>query len=85
MEALVSNSQAGVAQLGSPEALSALRSFKASGLLGVAGVAATTTDTGQQWDFPNAWPPIQDLLIQGFQSTGGDAPSCCLFLPHEDV
>ena len=22
-------------------------------------------ESGQQWDFPNAWPPLQQLLVAG--------------------
>lgn len=36
-----------------------------SGLLQNGGVLTTTRHTGQQWDDPNAWPPLQDILIQG--------------------
>lgn len=29
-----------------------------------------TTDSGQQWDYPNAWPPVQHMWIFGLhQST----------------
>lgn len=62
---------AGLVSEGSDQVKAALKSFKASGLLGVAGVSATTVTTGQQWDAPNAWPPIQELLIQGFTAFGG--------------
>jgi alpha,alpha-trehalase len=30
------------------------------------GLATTATDTGQQWDAPNAWPPLQWFAIRGF-------------------
>lgn len=40
-------------------------SLNVSGLIQSAGVQATTTFTGQQWDAPNAWPPEQDLIIEG--------------------
>ena len=26
-----------------------------------------TKDTGQQWDFPNAWPPLVHAIILGFR------------------
>jgi len=25
--------------------------------------------TGQQWDFPNGWPPLQHLLVVGLENT----------------
>ena len=46
------------------------------GLLGPAGVAASVQNTGQQWDYPNAWPPLQDIIIEAFANTGG-MPFCC--------
>jgi alpha,alpha-trehalase len=45
-----------------------VRSFTESGLLQVAGVLTTTAqESGQQWDAPNAWPPLVFLLIEGMQ------------------
>ncbi|XP_057347066.1 trehalase-like [Manis pentadactyla] len=29
------------------------------------GVPTSLQKTGQQWDFPNAWAPLQDLVIRG--------------------
>ncbi|XP_058145162.1 trehalase [Dasypus novemcinctus] len=29
------------------------------------GIPASLRNTGQQWDFPNAWAPLQDLVIRG--------------------
>jgi alpha,alpha-trehalase len=34
------------------------------------GLATTTEDTGQQWDAPNGWAPLQWLAIKGFQQYG---------------
>lgn len=49
-----------------PEALeNIIESFKTSGLIHVGGIATTTVVTGQQWDAPNAWPPEQDIIIEG--------------------
>ncbi|XP_053404626.1 trehalase-like isoform X2 [Mercenaria mercenaria] len=36
------------------------------------GVPSSLLQTGQQWDFPNAWPPLQDILISAL--TDGDLP-----------
>ena len=27
-------------------------------------------DSGQQWDFPNGWPPLQHLAVIGLENTG---------------
>ncbi|TYZ56918.1 hypothetical protein PybrP1_001901 [[Pythium] brassicae (nom. inval.)] len=45
-------------------------SLQTSGLLQVGGVQATDTYTGQQWDAPNAWPPEQDIVIEGLLAVG---------------
>ena len=26
--------------------------------------------TGQQWDFPNGWPPLQSLMVTALENTG---------------
>lgn len=40
-------------------------SLRASGLVQVGGIQATTTFSGQQWDAPNAWSPNQDMVVEG--------------------
>ena len=47
-----------------------VRSLERSGLVQAAGVLTTTLDTGQQWDAPNAWPPLVLLTIEGLQQVG---------------
>ncbi|CAL1678702.1 unnamed protein product [Lasius platythorax] len=34
------------------------------------GTPASVNYTGEQWDFPNAWPPLQSFLVQGLYRTG---------------
>ncbi|XP_059224425.1 trehalase isoform X2 [Stomoxys calcitrans] len=34
------------------------------------GVPNTLYRTGEQWDFPNVWPPMQYLLIKGLENLG---------------
>lgn len=29
------------------------------------GVPTSLKESGQQWDYPNAWPPLQHMLIDG--------------------
>uniref|UniRef100_A0AAY4E4K4 Trehalase n=1 Tax=Denticeps clupeoides TaxID=299321 RepID=A0AAY4E4K4_9TELE len=51
-------------------ALRSLQYLKASGALQYPnGVPTSLKDSGQQWDLPNAWPPLQQLLIQGLSET----------------
>lgn len=34
------------------------------------GIPTSTVDSDQQWDFPNAWSPLQDVVISALTSTG---------------
>ncbi|XP_024861753.1 trehalase isoform X2 [Kryptolebias marmoratus] len=44
----------------------AMRYLKESGALDFPnGVPTSLKASGQQWDFPNAWPPLQHMLIEG--------------------
>ncbi|CAI5734068.1 unnamed protein product [Hyaloperonospora brassicae] len=45
-------------------------SLESSGLLQACGIQTTTFTTGEQWDAPNAWPPLQDIIIEGLQIAG---------------
>lgn len=36
------------------------------------GIPTTQYHTGEQWDYPNAWPPLQHLMIVGLNNTGND-------------
>lgn len=29
------------------------------------GVPTSLENSGEQWDFPNAWPPLQGIFIEG--------------------
>lgn len=37
------------------------------------GLAATNNETGQQWDAPNGWPPLQWMVIKGLREYGHDS------------
>ena len=39
-------------------------------LLQAGGVVSTTNDTGQQWDAPNGWAPLQWVTIKGLRNYG---------------
>ena len=39
-------------------------------LLAPHGLATTTTETGQQWDAPNGWAPLQWIAIDGLRRNG---------------
>ncbi|EHD21136.1 MULTISPECIES: alpha,alpha-trehalase [Brenneria] len=42
-------------------------------LLTPGGIMATEYETGEQWDNPNGWAPLQWMAIQGFKLYGNDA------------
>ncbi len=46
------------------------RLFCAEQLLEPGGLGTTFTATGQQWDRPNGWAPLQYLAIEGLNSYG---------------
>ncbi|CAH1110056.1 unnamed protein product [Psylliodes chrysocephalus] len=33
------------------------------------GIPTSLLQTGQQWDYPNAWPPLQDMIVTGLLNT----------------
>ncbi|KAJ8972939.1 hypothetical protein NQ317_013210 [Molorchus minor] len=38
------------------------------------GIPTSLIRSGEQWDYPNAWPPLQEIVILGLKKTGeGDA------------
>ncbi|MCB8882474.1 alpha,alpha-trehalase TreF [Acidisoma cellulosilytica] len=39
-------------------------------LLAPGGILTTTANTGQQWDAPNGWAPLQWMAVQGFRNYG---------------
>ncbi|MED6145895.1 hypothetical protein PIB30_029379 [Stylosanthes scabra] len=49
---------------------SVVHALKTSGLIRAAGIATSLTDSGQQWDFPNGWAPLQHMLVEGLVKSG---------------
>lgn len=37
------------------------------------GIPTTKEHTGEQWDFPNAWPPLQHMMVIGLYNTDNEA------------
>ena len=51
----------------------AVASLAASGLVGPGGAATSLAcRSGEQWDGPNAWPPLQALLADGLAGVSGE-------------
>ncbi|CAF4954130.1 unnamed protein product [Pieris macdunnoughi] len=50
-----------------------VRYLLASGALDFpGGVPASILHSGEQWDYPNAWPPLQSILIGGLEASGNE-------------
>ncbi|XP_036006207.1 trehalase [Fundulus heteroclitus] len=51
----------------------AVQYLKGSGALNFPnGVPTSLRESGQQWDYPNAWPPLQHMLIEGFSKLASE-------------
>jgi len=60
-------------QLASRRQAAAVAKIVAQQLLKPGGIVTTTIDTGQQWDAPNGWAPLQWIAIGGLRSYGDSA------------
>lgn len=59
-------------QLASDDQAKAVAATIRSRLLGPGGMATTAVDTGEQWDSPNGWAPMQWMAVIGLRSYGQD-------------
>ncbi|MDP9083179.1 MAG: alpha,alpha-trehalase TreF [Pseudomonadota bacterium] len=48
----------------------AVANITARELLRPGGIVTSTVDTGEQWDFPNGWAPLQWIAIAGLRNSG---------------
>ncbi|KAL5747755.1 hypothetical protein ACOSQ2_025052 [Xanthoceras sorbifolium] len=46
------------------------QSLQSSGLVCAAGIATSTIKSGEQWDFPNGWAPLQHMIVEGLVRSG---------------
>jgi len=58
------------ASLASAPQASAVAGITARELLKPGGIVTTTVETGQQWDAPNGWAPLQWIAILGLRNYG---------------
>jgi alpha,alpha-trehalase len=56
--------------LASKAQAAAVAKITAGELLKAGGIVTTTLDTGQQWDSPNGWAPLQWIAISGLRDYG---------------
>jgi alpha,alpha-trehalase len=58
----------------------AVADIVARDLLKPGGIVTTTVETGQQWDYPNGWAPLQWIAVSGLRDYGhtrlADAIAC---------
>lgn len=47
-----------------------MKSLQSSGLVHVSGIATSLTNSGQQWDYPNGWAPLQHMIVEGLARSG---------------
>jgi alpha,alpha-trehalase len=59
--------------LATPEQARGVASAIARTLLSPHGLATTTVDSGEQWDAPNGWAPLQWIAIEGLRRHGEQA------------
>nr|XP_049699955.1 uncharacterized protein LOC110379190 [Helicoverpa armigera] len=49
--------------------------IKTSALNFPGGIPTSLLNTGEQWDFPNTWPPLQSIMIGGLERSGYEEAS----------
>ncbi|KAL2925670.1 putative trehalase [Bienertia sinuspersici] len=47
-----------------------MKSLESSGLVCAAGIATSLTNSGEQWDYPNGWAPMQHMIIEALAKSG---------------
>jgi alpha,alpha-trehalase len=57
-------------KLSSPEQAQAIANTVRSKLLEIGGLATTLVSSGQQWDAPNGWAPLQWIAVVGLRNYG---------------
>ncbi|CAG9855039.1 unnamed protein product [Phyllotreta striolata] len=51
---------------------SVLKYLQNNNIMHPGGIPTSIEKTGEQWDFPNAWPPLQHMMIVGLHNTGDE-------------
>jgi alpha,alpha-trehalase len=54
----------------SPSQAAAVANITARELLKAGGIVTSTVETGQQWDSPNGWAPLQWIAVSGLRAYG---------------
>lgn len=56
-----------------------------SGLLRPGGLACTTEASGEQWDFPNSWPPLVDIAVDALRNVESLFPGSGAWAAAEEI
>ncbi|KAJ0106586.1 hypothetical protein Patl1_17456 [Pistacia atlantica] len=48
------------------------KSLESSGLVCAVGIATSLINSGNQWDYPNGWAPLQHMIIEGLLRSGSE-------------
>lgn len=59
-------------KIATPAQATAVAKKVESALLKEGGIVTTTHNTGQQWDAPNGWAPLQWVAVNGFKNYGNN-------------
>lgn len=57
-------------RLATPEQAEAVRKAVQDKLLNPGGIVTTVKNTGQQWDAPNGWAPLEYIAVEGLKNYG---------------
>lgn len=49
-----------------------LKYLQNKNILNPGGIPTTLEHTNEQWDYPNAWPPLQHIMVVGLHNTGDE-------------
>jgi alpha,alpha-trehalase len=60
-------------RIASPHQAAVVAATVGNKLLEPGGLATTLIDSGQQWDAPNGWAPLQWIAVEGLRAYGSDA------------
>ena len=58
------------------DATAMIHALHQSPFLSPGGCATSLVDSGQQWDGPNVWPPLQCLVVDGLMALEKTSPAC---------
>jgi alpha,alpha-trehalase len=61
-----------------------INSLRSSGLVCEFGVSTSSVASKEQWDYPNMWPPLIEMLVEGLDSCEESPPMPVEELTNDD-